>query len=66
MIEQFFTEMEGPDRDWNDNYEPYEDEDRETLFFDSKWSQESIQTLDRVVALRQDIFIGLTLSTSTS
>ncbi len=31
MIAQFFTEVEGPDRDWKDDY-GYEDEDRESLF----------------------------------
>jgi hypothetical protein len=32
MIEQFFTEIEGPDRDWQyEDYDMYEDRDRPEL-----------------------------------
>jgi hypothetical protein len=34
MIEQFFTEVEGPDRDWQD-YDAYEDDDRAELMMES-------------------------------
>jgi hypothetical protein len=33
MIDQFFTEVEGPDRDWQD-YEIVEDNDRQELLID--------------------------------
>ena len=34
MIEQFFTEIEGPDRDWQEDYEIYSDESRLQLIIE--------------------------------
>ncbi len=35
MIEQFFTEVEGPDRDWmKDDYDRFNDEDRQELIIE--------------------------------
>ena len=31
MIDQFFTEVEGPDRDWQDDYDVFGEEDRSEL-----------------------------------
>ncbi len=36
MIEQFFTEIEGPDRDWlSEDYDECSDEDRQELIIES-------------------------------